>query len=94
MATKAELESELAALKAEMKARDEESDTGETQASSSDSEADAIKAKLAEAGLDPADIEAVWDQLKNEFGAFQQKNPMLSLVAVFALGFVMGRVSK
>jgi len=91
MATKAELEVELAALKKELDAAKEASaDTVEA----SPIDTGALKKALADAGLAPEDIEAVWDQLSGELGALQQKNPMLTLVGAVALGFVLGRLSK
>ncbi len=91
MATKAELEAELTALKKELDAAKEAS-ADVVDASPVDT--GAFKRALADAGLAPEDIEAVWDQFSGELGALQQKNPMLMLVGAVALGFLLGRMSK
>lgn len=96
MATKAELEAELAALKDKLAetVAEQKPAAPETSQPPLSFDADTLKSKLIEAGLDTDDIEAVWDQLSAEVGTLQQKNPMLTLVGVFALGFMLGRLSK
>ena len=94
MATKAELEAELKALREQLEEQqDSDADESDTQPSSGLDVA-SLKRTLADAGLAPEDIEAVWDQLSTELGNLQQKNPMLTLVGTFALGFMLGRMSK
>lgn len=43
---------------------------------------------------DNLDIETLWQQMSDEAGDIARKQPVLTGVAIFALGFVLGRVSK
>ena len=105
MATKAELETELAALRAEVEtlAKDRSS------APRSESERDvgddheggtppdhvaALHKLLRECGIDHDEIESLWKQFSSELEDLQQHKPVFLALGAFALGFVLGRSSK
>lgn len=110
MKTKAELEAELEALKAELAHQKNTRTTGPQDAAGSSEQADSKpepgpepgseKAALADflksQGIDTGelDLEKLWRQLSDEMGGFARERPALAAVAVFALGFVLGRISK
>lgn len=102
MTTKAELEAELKQLKDEMKQRDAASDTAtstpkETAKKGADT-ADASLSDLSDVlkakGLDPTEIEHLWAQVSSELDDFPNRKPLLTAVAAFGLGFMLGRMSK
>lgn len=103
MVTKAELAAELAALKEELSARKTAAAAQETTRESAETETGAAeggKAALAEFlkshGIDEdsLDIDALWQRLSDEIGAVAGKQPVLTGIAIFALGFMLGRASK
>ncbi len=105
MATKAELAAELANLKAEMERRDAIPDTipdEDTRPSQSDPQPDpdqerqtgAWNRMLASHGLDPDDTRALLGQLSEELGDLPANKPLITAIAAFGLGFVLGRMSK
>lgn len=105
MVTKAELEQELAELREELAAQQKL--TAEAAAQAAEAAADATaeaasdgKAALAgflqSHGIDTGDldIEDLWRQLSGEIGDFTRRQPALAAIAVFALGFLLGRMAR
>jgi len=100
MATKAELEKELAALKQEL----EQSRAAEVAGSSGsdtpgdqdgdDSDAHGLKKVLKDHGMDAESIESLSGTLFEELKALQKEKPLTVALAAFALGLVVGRASK
>lgn len=95
MATKAQLEAELAELKAKAA---EETPTPPEQPNQDPDEPDEARSALDEMlsahGLDAKEIEALWTQFSTELGDLPQQKPLLTAIAAFGLGFVLGRMSK
>jgi hypothetical protein len=99
MATKAELESELADLKQEMRQRDEETQISEPLEEKSKGEPVAsdksdLQQLLVGHGVDAESVEALGENLLDEMKIFQKEKPMVALVAAFAIGLLVGRASK
>jgi hypothetical protein len=99
MATKAELESELADLKQEMRQRGEETKKDEPPQGSSKSEpASSEKSDLQQLllshGVDAETVEALGENLLDEIKTLQKEKPLVVLVAAFALGLLVGRASN
>ena len=99
MATKAELESELADLKQEMRQRGEETKKDEPPHGSSKREpASSDKSDLHQIlvghGVDAETVEALGENLLDEIKTLQKEKPLVVLVAAFALGLLVGRASK
>ena len=100
MATKAELEAELAALRAELADRSKTaSDAGAGDAepassSSGDRDPSALDRLLAEHGIEDIDTAKLLEQLSDELGGLPQNKPILTALAAFVLGFAFGRLSK
>lgn len=94
MPTKAELEAELAELKRKL------ADGAETVTDAEESVLGDGPAALAEMlkshGLDPGDLDLdrLWRQITEDFGDMQRKHPALTAITVFALGFLLGRMSR
>jgi hypothetical protein len=98
MATKAELESELADLKQEMRQRSKETQENEPPEETAKSEPTAsdksdLRQLLVGHGVDAESVEALGENLLDEMKIFQKEKPMVALVAAFAIGLV-GRASK
>ena len=90
MATKAELEAELAALRAELAQKDAPAnDVGPPE-----EEADSWRGILKDHGFDPDDLGGAAQELMNELKTLQQDKPMLVLAAAFVLGVLLGRSSR
>lgn len=104
MATKAELEAELALLKKEIAERDKLRGPSNKTARNSEPVSDARKVDevfqpmlddaLKRFGLEKGDLEDLWAKLSEELNHLPQKKPVLTLALVFGLGFVAGRMSK
>ncbi len=99
MATKAELEVELAALKAQnealrSRAEQEPAPPVETAPQSDLHVATQLKDFLSEHGIDTTDAEAIGNQLVDELSALHKDHPLVTLLGVFALGCVVGRAFK
>ena len=104
MATKAELEAELALLKKEIAARDELRRPSKKPARKSETDSDArqvdevfhpmLDDALKRFGLEKGDLEDLWAKLSEELNHLPHKKPVLTLALVFGLGFVAGRMSK
>lgn len=99
MATKAELEAEVAllretneALKAQAKKtsppEDPPSPSKDTDLSTHLTEA------LKEHGIDTADLEALGNQLADEVTKLQKDHPLATLLGVFVAGCLVGRALK
>ncbi|MEX0348601.1 MAG: hypothetical protein AB3N15_04180 [Paracoccaceae bacterium] len=94
MATKAELEAELAALKAQLADRSEttepkteaEPEVGEVRSS--------FDKMLAGHGIESSELDALWAQFSKELGDFPTQKPLLTTIAAFGLGFTLGRITK
>lgn len=102
MATKAELEKELAALKQELEQR-RAADVAAALSSDAprdhngdetDGDALGLKKVLKEHGMDAESIESLGGTLLEELKALQKERPLTMVLAAFALGLVVGRVSK
>lgn len=100
MATKAELEKELADLKQEL-AKSGGADDEDTQGTSTAKTADAtddnahgLKKLLADHGVDAENIESLSETLLDELKSLQKEKPLTLALAAFALGLVVGRASK
>jgi len=105
MATKTELQAELEQLRAQM-AQQRESDDGESspsaegdKAGTNDAQPDAQPqdgwaSLLKSQGLDATDTEALLEQLSEELGDLPRNKPLITSIAAFGVGFVLGRMSK
>ena len=93
MATKAEIEAELADLKAKM-AEAEPAATRPGGTPEPDEPATAWADLLKSQGIDPGDLETLWQQLSEELGDLPQNKPLLTAIGAFGLGFALGRMSK
>ncbi|WP_425046405.1 hypothetical protein [Primorskyibacter sp. S87] len=101
MATKAQLEAELAALKAQLASRPESStadpaSVSEESASAGTAEEakDRFTELLREQGIDPTEIETLWSSLSHELEDLTRDKPLVTAIAAFALGFALGRITK
>lgn len=103
MVTKAELEAQLAELKRERAERERAAGKGaerDPAATGADDTAAGMKAALEEAlrahgiDTDDLDLDKLWQQVSEEAGALARERPALTAIAIFALGFVLGRMSK
>jgi len=99
MATKAELQAELEQLRAQMTQR-RESDDGESSAEADEAGTndaqpqDGWASLLKSQGLDATDTEALLEQLSEELGDLPHNKPLITSIAAFGVGFVLGRMSK
>ncbi|MFD3191442.1 hypothetical protein ACFMPD_14350 [Sedimentitalea sp. HM32M-2] len=99
MATKAELEAELADLRAELeRSRERLEETAADAAAAATSvvqEAPAALVDLLRAqGVGADEIAALWQRLSDELGGLPQNKPLLTAIGAFGLGFLLGRMSK
>ena len=93
MATKAELESELAALRArnaKLEAR------GEVEPEPQDppertKTSDEIRKLLEDHGIDLSKAHSLGEDVVEEFGRLQKDYPITALLIAFSLGYVVGR---
>jgi len=49
---------------------------------------------LKQHGIAADDIDELWKQFSSELGDLAEKKPLVTAIAAFALGFVVGRMSK
>ncbi|MEM8630652.1 MAG: hypothetical protein AAGF74_05400 [Pseudomonadota bacterium] len=91
MATKAELEAELAALKLEMNAPANDPAEADPEPKSGDTR---LEAFFADHGLSKDDLEALWSQFSKELGDLPHEKPITLALGAFGLGFLLGRMSK
>lgn len=99
MATKAELEAELAALRAKARTADVEPERPapepETPGEAADASSDTWIEQVAERhGLDAAEIRPALERLAADLEDLPRKQPLLALGLAFGLGFLAGRASK
>ncbi|SLN41930.1 hypothetical protein TRL7639_02150 [Falsiruegeria litorea R37] len=98
MATKAQLEAELAVLKSQLAATDAKPvpkpDPEPDAEPEQPHEQSAFANLLKEHGVDSQDIDALWTQFSSELSDLPEKKPLLTAVAAFGLGFALGRMSK
>lgn len=88
MATKAELEAELAELRKQIAQRDAPDEGAENSAPTM------LSDYMSSHGFDAKDIAELWEQLSKELGHLPQNKPLLTALGVFALGVMLGRMSK
>lgn len=94
MATKAQLEAELAALKSQLaKAEPTPEPEPVTEPEQADGQS-SFSALLREHGVSTEDIDALWKQFSAELSDMPEKKPLVTAVAAFGLGFALGRLSK
>ena len=96
MATKAELEAELARLREQIETlRAQTAQRPEETAPSEGTARRHLPAKLQtildEHGIDTSNIDSLSDHLSDELVNFQRDHPVLALLSVFAIGCVVGR---
>ena len=99
MATKAELAAELDVLRAKLAARDapDAPDTDQPapeKTSDPDPQTGDWAEMLWAQGLDPTDTQALLSQLSDELGTLPSNKPLITAIAAFGVGFVLGRMSK
>jgi len=95
MATKAQLEAELANLKAQMaQTRPEPEPRSEPEEPPVTDAQGAFSALLEDHGIDTSDIDALWRQFSDELKDLPEQKPLVTAVAAFGLGFALGRLSK
>lgn len=80
MPTTEQLQSEIEALKAQL----------EEQKQAKNSFAD----MLGGHGIDNEQIEQLWAQFSEEIGHLPENKPILTAIAAFGLGLIIGRMSK
>jgi hypothetical protein len=99
MATKAELEAEIASLRKQNASPEPEAEQDPKNGSLSETSAptqleEGVQRALEEHGGDGADVEAVQKQLMDELTRLQKEYPLAMLLGTFALGVVVGRALK
>lgn len=102
MATKAELERELADLRRQINERPETDETEGGDAATPQGEEDkaastghpTIDHLLKGQGIAADEIQQLLDQLNEELGQLPQEKPLLTALGAFGLGFVLGRMSR
>ena len=94
MATKAQLEAELATLKAQLATERPQPEPEPKPEPTVSDEQNAFAALLKDHGVDTKDIEALWAQFSTELSYLPEQKPLLTAVAAFGLGFALGRMSK
>lgn len=94
MATKAELEDELAALRSELEKARAESRPASESTDAAETQSGALKRILADHGVEADTIEGLAETLVDELKVLQKEKPLTLALAAFALGLVVGRASK
>ncbi|MEX0277512.1 MAG: hypothetical protein AB3N19_08335 [Ruegeria sp.] len=98
MVTKAELEIELEKLRtrnAQLEAKSKDSPVGNGESdNAAHTPTEEVKRLLAEHGIDLAKTEEFGEKVAEELERLQKSYPMTSMIAVFALGYVIGRTQK
>ncbi|HBS49815.1 MAG TPA: hypothetical protein DEA05_06860 [Rhodobacteraceae bacterium] len=92
MPTKAELEAELAALKAELAAAGES--TTEKMRARAEDTAEGLRDMLKETGLDRETLDSLGPQIIEALAKLQKDHPLAVTAGAFALGVMVGRASK
>lgn len=93
MATKAELEAELASLKEKLAERASEPPASADSSPVSQTGAK-IKETLQDYGIETDDLGDIGETLTQSLTDLQKNQPLIALALAFALGFVAGRASK
>ena len=100
MATKAELEAELAALRGILAEQSQAIEDPPDAPPAEDKEEDdtpvrsALEEVLAEHGVETDQLGDLWTQLSEELEGLTKNKPLVTALAAFALGFVLGRATK
>ena len=90
MATKAQLEAEVAELKRQLAEQQTQREEAKPEASNSEDDAGGAGI-LEELGIKGDDMQALWEQFSEELGGFPERKPLLTMIGVFAAGFLLGR---
>lgn len=90
MATKAELEAELAELRKQMEQKVSEA----AEAVSRNDAPDAFAEMLSRHGIGSDEISQLWNKFSEELGPLTQNKTLMAAIGAFGLGFVLGRLSK
>lgn len=90
MATKAELEKEVAELRSKLSEQESEPEAEQAETETPGAFADI----LHDHGVDADQIEAIWAQFSKELGDIPQEKPILTAIAAFGIGFALGRLTK
>ena len=90
MATKAELEAELAILRRQIAERDRAT---EEPAREAEAPRDAVDA-ADDTELGSEDWDALFKEIVKEFESLPQKRPLLVAAGIFAFGWLIGRSSR
>lgn len=99
MATKAELEAEVAQLRQQNEAlktqKEISAESDETPEPSDNFHLPTgLSDALQEHGVDAADIQAMGNQLVDEMIKLHKEHPLVTLLGVFAVGCIVGRAFK
>ncbi|MBJ6370539.1 hypothetical protein [Sedimentitalea arenosa] len=89
MATKAELEAELAELRKQIADRDAKDAAAKPQTAPQATLTDYLESY----GLDQQEIEALLEQIGTELGNLPKTKPLLTLLGAFGVGVLLGRLS-
>ena len=92
MPTKAELEKEISRLKA--KASEAVPDPRQVEVPDKDELKDGFRTLLESQGIEPDEIEALWTDFRRQITDVPRDKPLMTAIAAFGLGFVLGRMSK
>ncbi|MDK3072603.1 hypothetical protein QO034_05730 [Sedimentitalea sp. JM2-8] len=90
MATKAELEAELAELRQKMEQKVSET----VEAAARTDAPEAFAEMLSRHGIGSEEISQLWTKLSDELGPLTQNKTLMAAIGAFGLGFVLGRLSK
>ncbi len=99
MATKADLEAEVALLRGQNEALKSQAAQSGAQDSSKPATQDThiptqISDALKDHGIDPTDIENLGTHLADELTKLNKDHPILTLLGVFAIGCIVGRAFR
>lgn len=96
MATKAELEAELASLKSRLEERDlaAAGAIGDLDDQPGSETGAKVREALKEHGIDTDALGEFGETLGQNLSDLQKNNPLIALTLVFALGFIAGRASR
>ena len=90
MATKAQLEAEVAELKRQLAEQQTHREAAKPEDSDAAEDAGG-PGVLEELGIQGDDMQALWEQFSEELGGFPERKPLLMMIGVFAVGFLLGR---
>ena len=72
----------------------EQDDADTADATTRDQAASQLERVLAPYGVSAAEIETLAEQLWSELESLPQKKPLVMTISAFALGFILGRMTK